>query len=236
MTQTQIQAQRCDSETETAEQVEDYLARHPTFFSDHLGLLEKMTVPHPSGPAVSLVTKQIEVLRNKNRELRRQLNEVVEIARDNDNLSSHMHQLTLALLDASTLEETLAGLEYVLHEYFLADFIALRIIKNEPAAPIGNLFIAPDDPGLEYFRKTLTAGRPKCGHPTHSQAKFLFGEAAREVLSCAIMPIRCGETLGILAIGSRREDRFHHTMGHLFLNRMSAIVGTRLKMFLDSRS
>lgn len=232
---TQTQTQKCDRETVTAEQVEDYLARYPAFFSDHLDLLEKMTVPHPSGAAVSLVTKLIEVLRNKNRELQRKLNNLVEIARDNDNLSSHMHQLTLALLDASTLEETLAGLEYVLHEYFLVDFVALRIIKNEPTASIGNLFIAPDDHGLEYFRKTLTADRPKCGHPTHSQAKFLFGKAAREVLSCAIMPIRCGDAAGILAIGSRQEDRFHHSMGHLFLNRMSAIVGTRLKMFLDSR-
>ncbi|MEN8260103.1 MAG: DUF484 family protein [Pseudomonadota bacterium] len=230
---TQMHAQRHDSDAPSADQVADYLSRHPEFFADHLELLEKITVPHPSGTAVSLIARQLDLLRGKNRNLQHQLNELVEIARENDNLFNRMHRLTLALLDTATLEETLASLEQVLHECFLADFVAIRIIKEEPTPTIGNLFIPPTHPELEQFKKTLAANRPKCGHPTHSQARFLFGDSAKEVLSCAIVPVQYTGLCGILAIGSRQEDRFHRSMGHMFLTQMSEIVGSRLKTMID---
>lgn len=231
---TQMHAQRRDNDAPTADQVADYLSRHPEFFTDHLDLLEKITIPHPSGAAVSLVARQLDLLRKKNQSLERQLNELIEIARDNDNLFSRMHRLTLSLLEAVTVEEALASLEHTLHECFLADFVALRLIKDESSPPIGNLFISPTDPDLEQFGKTLAANRPRCGHPTHSQARFLFGDVAKEVLSCAIVPIQHAGLSGLLAIGSRQEDRFHRSMGHMFLTQMSEIIGSRLKSLLDA--
>jgi uncharacterized protein YigA (DUF484 family) len=60
------------------------------------------------------------------------------------------------------------------------------------------------------------------------QAKVLFGDAALEVKSCAIIPMNFTELDGILAIGSREEDRFQYSMGNLFLTQMSEIIGTRL--------
>jgi uncharacterized protein YigA (DUF484 family) len=61
-----------------------------------------------------------------------------------------------------------------------------------------------------------------------AQAKVLFGDAAADVKSWAIIPMTFNELDGILAVGSRKEDRFHHSMGNLFLTQMSEIIGTRL--------
>ncbi|MGJ0430964.1 DUF484 family protein [Methylobacter sp.] len=212
----------------TAAQVAQYLQRHPEFFSDHLQLLEKMRIPHPCGSAVSLISKQLELYRNKHQEQENQLKALIEIARDNDTSLSRMHKLTLALLDASTLEEAIANLEMVLSDYFLTDFVAIRIIKHKPDASIANLFIAPGSVDLKPFTKELAANQPKCGRPTLAQAKVLFGEAAPDVKSCAIIPMVFTELEGIVAIGSREESRFHYSMGNLFLTQMSEIIGTRL--------
>jgi uncharacterized protein YigA (DUF484 family) len=204
-------------------QVEDYLQHHPDFFHEHLSLLE-----HPSGTAISLISKQLELFRSKHLEMESQLNALIEIARDNDTSFIRMHKLTLALLDTSTLEQAIANLDTVLADYFLTDFVAVRIIKQRPESAIANLFIEPGSEDLQPFLKVLASNQPKCGRPTLGQAKVLFGNSAVEVKSCAIIPMNFTELDGILAIGSREEERFHYSMGNLFLTQMSEIIGTRL--------
>jgi uncharacterized protein len=219
----------------TSLQVEKYLQQHPEFFSEHLNLLEHMIIPHPSGNAVSLISKQLEIYRTKHQELETQLTALIEVARENDASSLRMHKLALALLDAATLQELISNLELVLSDYFLTDFAALRIIKHNPEATIENLFIEPGSKSLEPFNKELSTNKPKCGRPTLAQATILFGDLAFQVKSCAIIPMNFTELEGILAIGSRQDGRFHHSMGHLFLTQMSEIVGTRLISLLQQQ-
>ena len=212
----------------SASQVEDYLQQHPDFFHEHLNLLEQMSIPHPSGTAISLISKQLELFRSKHNEMEKQLNALIEIARNNDASLIRMHKLTLALLEASTLEQAIANLDVVLADYFLTDFVAVRIIKQRPESAIANLFIEPGSENLQPFLKELAGNQPKCGRPTLAQAKVLFGDSAVEVNSCAIIPMNFTELDGILAIGSREKGRFHYSMGNLFLTQMSEIIGTRL--------
>jgi uncharacterized protein YigA (DUF484 family) len=212
----------------SASQVEDYLQQHPDFFHEHLTLLEQMSIPHPSGTAISLISKQLELFRSKHHEMENQLNTLIKIARDNDTSFIRMHKLTLALLEASTLEQVIANLNVVLADYFLTDFVAVRIIKQCPESAIADLFIEPGSENLQPFLKEFASNQPKCGRPTLAQAKVLFGNSAVEVKSCAIIPMNFTELDGILAIGSREEGRFHYSMGNLFLTQMSEIIGTRL--------
>ena len=92
------------------QQVVDYLRLHPDFFQNHLDLLENMHVPHPSGDAISLISKQLEVFRARHQEQETQLTALIEIARDNDAAFNRMHELTLAMLEARSLEDAVANL------------------------------------------------------------------------------------------------------------------------------
>jgi len=219
--------------TITDEQVESYLHNHPDFFHNHLNLLEKLSIPHPSGEAVSLISKQLEIFRSKHQELENQLGALIEIARENDTAFNRMHELTLSMLEAGTLEEIMDNLNQVLSECFLTDFVAVKILRENIESPISNIFVAPNDIGLKHFSQELSANQPKCGRPTLAQARFLFGDAAKEVKSCAIIPMTFTELEGLLAIGSRDDNRFHYSMGHLFLTQMSEIIGTRFISLLS---
>jgi hypothetical protein len=216
----------------TADDIAVYLQQHPDFFHDHLDLLEQLTIPHPSGVAVSLLTKQLELLRNKQHEQENQLTELVEIARNNDATFLGLHQLTLALLNASTLEEVVTTLEQVLTEYFLTDFVEVRLIQNCPDPAVARLFIDPSSENVKPFMKELGSKQTKCARPSLEQAKVLFGDLALEVESCAIIPMTLGKSAGILAIGSREAGRFHYSMGQLFLTQIGEIVGARLYSLL----
>ncbi len=220
----------------TSAQVENYLSQHTEFFHEHLHLLEHMSIPHPSGSAVSLISKQLEIFRHKHQELENQLNDLINIARENDNSLIRMHKLTLALLEASSIDEVIANLEVVFSEYFLTDFVALRIIKKCPDPSMSHLFIEPNSKELLPFLKELTSNTPKCGRPSITQSKVLFGTSALEIKSWAIIPMSFTELDGILAIGSRQKDRFEPNMGNLFLRQISEVIGTRLISLLRKKS
>lgn len=215
-----------------ATQVETFLSKNPDFFQHHLHLLEEISIPHPSGKAVSLISKQLEVLRNKHSKLEQQLASLISIARVNDTVAKHLHQLTLAMLDVHTLEDLLANLEQVLQNNFLIDFVAVRILQENNASSISNLFLKPDDKDMNNFLEIIASNKPKCGKTTPSQSKFLFGSNCLQVKSSAIIPMSFTKIDAVLAIGSRQKDRFHQSMGHMFLQQISEIVGTRLLALL----
>ena len=225
--------QSSENDELTTAQVETYLKKHPEFFHNHLGLLENMSIPHPSGNAVSLISKQLEIFRGKHKELENQLTALIEIARDNDTSFGRMHELTLALMEAKNIEDAVANLDKVFAECFLTDFSSIRIIKNNTDSAVSNIFVNTDDERLQHFNKELTTNQPKCGRPTLAQAQFLFGDIATEVKSCAIIPMVYTELEGIIAIGSHDETRFHYSMGNLFLTQMGEVIATRLISLVD---
>ena len=212
----------------TEQQVVVYLQQHPEFFHNHLDLLESMQIPHPSGNAISLIAKQLEIFRTKHQEQENQLNKLLEIAHENDASFHRMHQLTLAMLEAANIAEVSANLSEVLAKCFFTDFVSVKIISQHQQAAVLSVFVVCDDPGLKHFSQEMQNNQPKCGLPTLAQAQFLFGVDALQVKSSAIIPMVFNGLDGIIAIGSRDENRFHYSMGTLFLNQMSEIVATRL--------
>lgn len=219
----------------SAEHVRIYLSNHPNFFEDHEELLETLSIPHPSGSAVSLVEKQLQIYREKNEKLLQQLNILVQIARDNDDLFQKMHKLTLTLMDASDLETMVAGLQSVLHDQFKADFVSIRIVQDIPSPPLAEVFVSPLDKRLRSFQKIIDSGRPKCGPTNPEHAAFLFGSNADEVKSCSIIPFSTADVIGFLGIGSFNQERFLPNMGHMFLSQISDMIGFRLSAILDNQ-
>ena len=56
-----------------AHEVAAFLRRHPEFLRQFPDLAASLVVPRDEGPAASLASYQLEVLRDKNRELNRRL-------------------------------------------------------------------------------------------------------------------------------------------------------------------
>ena len=79
-----------------AHEVAAWLRRHPTFLQQFPDLAISLVVPREEGPAASLASYQLEVLRDKNRELTRRLHDLFGNAQENERLAVRTHQLTLA--------------------------------------------------------------------------------------------------------------------------------------------
>lgn len=81
-----------------AESVAAYLSAHPEFFVDHDELIPDLRIPHLQGGAVSLVERQVKLLRERNIEMRHRLSHLMDVARDNDRLFDKTRRLVLDLL------------------------------------------------------------------------------------------------------------------------------------------
>jgi len=218
-----------DATLETA--VAEYLKRHPDFFEGHLSLLAGLHVPHPSGGAVSLVERQVRTLREQLDNYKKQLSELVQVARQNDTLNSRLHRLTLELIGAGGLEEVLMILQDGLHEQFDADAVELRLLSADEmsAATEQGRIAGGEAAAVSHFRRFFDAQRPLCGRLKRGQLDYLFGSQADEILSTALIPLRGDGLLGMLAIGSRDQERFRPGMGTEFLVRLGEVVSRTLE-------
>ena len=86
------------------EQVRDFLLQHKDFFVHNDHLLESLELPHSRGEAVSLVERQVSLLRERNIEMRNRLTGLLDNARENDRLFDKTKKLVLSLLEAKDLK------------------------------------------------------------------------------------------------------------------------------------
>ncbi len=215
--------------------IADYLISHPDFFDNHSELLPKLRIPHPSGSAISLIERQVDVLRQQNRTLERKLVDLVEVARSNDSVLERIHRLALTLMECDELSERLAALQDSLRTNFGADEVALLLFRGAPeqfgTGPARR--IERDDSELEQFSNFLSAGKPQCGRLRPSQLTFLFGARGEDVGSAALVPVGERASVGILAIGSHKPEHFSPTLGTAFLSRIGELVDRALRTGLS---
>lgn len=218
-------------EEPTADQISAYLDKHPEFFDQHPEVLAGLRLAHTSGKAVSLIERQVQVLREQNEALKSRLMELVNVARDNDRLSGRMHQMTLDLLQAGSLMELLDRLEDHLRNEFKADAVAVRLagLDQTSQGETGVETLLVDENARALFPASLRDGKPQCGRLKQQQLEFLFSSQAPDIESAAVIPLGDKGDHGLLAIGSREVNRFNPCMGTLFLSHLGDLLVVLLR-------
>lgn len=212
------------------EQIADYLLGHPEFFERHAGVLARLRLPHQRGSAaISLVERQVLVLRDKQAMLEKKLHELIENGRANDVIVDRMHRLTRRLLRARDMGAVIAALETSLRE----DFGASRwlLVATDPSlAALAQLqsahvrFVPRGTPELKIFETFFESARPRSGQIRDTQREYLFGGEGSQVGSTVLIPLGEHAGLGLLAIASHDTERYLPTMSTDFLVRIGEIV------------
>ena len=213
-----------------AHEVATWLRRHPRFLQQFPDLALSLVVPRDDGPAASLASYQLEVLRDKNRELARRLQELFAYAQENERLAVRTHQLTLALMRQETSADTLRAMAASLAEDFNGDLV--RLVMFAPHAGLDDAewlqVIAQDDARLQPFRDCMGDGEPLCGRLQPEKHALLYGSSADDVQSTALLPL---PGVGLVAVGSRDPNRFYPGMGTLFLRMMGEALAAALARY-----
>ena len=220
----------------SAKDIAEYLRRNPDFFNDRPDVLGILSLPqrYANGDVVSLVERQVAVLREQNQQTTKKLHELIEIARQNEELARRMHQLGLTLMDATDPKDIFVTLYDNLSKNFHADRVAVRVF-GEPAFidfyP-GEEFAGGDVKEISLFKTIIETRQAMCGRMKHQQRVFLFGVEADEITSSVMVPLLGKDWSGIMAIGSFNPDRFEPGMGVELLANMAEVLSFILKPWI----
>ena len=224
---------RVEGEAVEDAKVLEFLQIHRDFFQQHPEVLLDLNLPHVGREgAVSLIERQVALLRERNAQLETQLQSLLEVARENDRLSERMHHFAQGLLEADDLDASIDAILTRLSEDFRVEYVSMRLLKpawmKEPAR---QEWLAQDQ--LAPFLDLLPLGRPKVAVMLDDARKeLLFGRAAQLVHSLAILPLHAGSPLGIIALGSRDPERYSPKSGTLVLGRLGELATAGIAKWL----
>ena len=195
--------------------VEEFLRAHPNFLQDRPGLLAVLNLPHGGEGAVSLVERQVSVLRQRNIVSRQQINALSDIGRENDRLLEATRRTVLALLSGNNRQELVQIWLVQLTNTFEAELGALVWITGEPNSNCAE----------SVADKLIGQGESFCGVLRPEEKNALFASDASQG-SAALSPIRNGsDILGVLAVGARDSARYRQEDGTIFLEYLAEVIG-----------
>jgi uncharacterized protein YigA (DUF484 family) len=221
----------------THEEVELFLRDHPDFFLSRNGLLADLNLPHESGSAVSLVERQVSVLRERSRDLRKRLSDLLETARENDRLFQKTQDLVLGLLEAENLDDVATTVQSSLRDAYQVDTNALILFGNPEHLSHVNARVVPIDEAHRHVGVIMNSNKAICGVLREAEMAFLFPDTPRSVGSAAVTPLQNYASghqgpIGLLAIGSFDPDRYRSSMGTLFLSYIAEVLNRILPRHL----
>jgi uncharacterized protein len=227
MTSNQVRGIAAEGDEEQA--VAQFLQHHNDFFERHPQLLVRMRLQHPrNASTVSLIERQVEVLRERYQAQEQKLAEFVRVARANNVLAEKVHHFTRRLLSTADRAQAIVQIEASLREDFdtFHAVLALASDRDGVAQETARFVraVSPDDPNYRSFESLFAACKPRCGQIRDTQREFLFGIEAANIGSVALIPLGGQPALGLLALGSVDRDRFHPGMSTEFLSRMGELI------------
>lgn len=208
------------------EAVAGFLAENPDFFARHPRLLTELDLQHAADGTVSLVDRQVQLLRTRTEDLRRHLNEILANATDNDGTFARTRTFTLALMDAADLPALDGTLAKHLVDGFEANHAICFVRDWQPAPdapPFAHLAGLRQDEEPPLAR-LFDSDDPSCKACRPEDYTRLFPDADLSAPgSIALVPMNVGNTgtnrdlTATLVIGAKDPRRFAPDMGKVFL-------------------
>lgn len=241
------------------QEIADYLLANPEFFNQHAELLSTVKLADPyRHRAISLQERQLQLLREQQRQLERTHAELMRYGQENDTISSKINRFTTQLLAERSPHAIPQAVLTGLTEIFDVPQAALRLWQV--AQPYADAAYAHSvDETVRLFADHLST--PYCGANTgfaaaqwlaHNPAmleaentaqtvqtkrRASTSEPAAPVASIALIALRhaqhhATEAFGLLVLGSPDLQRFQQTMATDFLMQIGALVSAALSRLL----
>lgn len=220
-----------------------YLLRNPDFFRRHENVLSGMSLPHNSGNAVSLIERQVAILRDRSIQTRHKLGELIEAARDNDALFNTTQSLVIELLNTESINDTFVVMEQQLKQQFGVETASIALIAD----PTNTAIVSHSAIDARFLRdinsaKTQIASiidnrESLCGALREPEADFIFPAAKRAIGSVALATRQlnndtANDSFIMLAVAHHKADHYNSETGTLFLDYLCDILTALVKRHL----
>ena len=206
----------------TNENIREFLSMNPDFFSKNPDLLNSLEIIHDSGTAVSLIQKQVELLRTNFKATNDQLNNLLNIAKKNENLLKITKQLILEIIPAKEISEIVNIVETMFVSKFGASqckilFFSEKNELNLPKERLKNKIFA------KRIEDLLKQQNNYFGSLSKEDLEYIF-ENKTGMNEVSLIKLNCISVSGILIFGSNMTDKYNPDKGTLFLDFITDIL------------
>ena len=208
-----------------------FLKTRPEFLMQHPELLEKLEFSHASGSAISLIERQVDLLRSKNLKLEDRLSLLISTAAENEKRATLVHKLARTLIRAPSLAAVVTGLRGCMRDDFGIDEVTVGVNANvyKRHDIEGFVPLETDSSIVRNFENFIRTRLIECGPIEAERARLLFPKAETLIASAAIVPLEKEKHLGLVALGSKDPARFQPRQGKLFLEMTAELVAAALR-------
>jgi uncharacterized protein YigA (DUF484 family) len=214
-----------------------YLTQNKDFFIRHPEQLEALKVNNNNGKVSSLINHQVNVLKQRNSQLKSKLNQLIGYAEENEKTMSQVFELTLQLCQISHIANVTKHFARFVKHSFDSDLFKIVVPAYdglESSTVVKSLSTDEENVFAKVFEEYIHKGKPICGRLKKSKLQFIFGKQAEKIGSSVILPIGKNAEKGLLVFASFDESRFNPEMSTDLLARLSEILDRKFNKTFGS--
>lgn len=215
--------------------VRDYLSQNPDFFKQNPDIFEAINITHDSGKAISLVERQVSLIREHNKELNTQIEQILSTAKENAELMEKTNRLVLNLIKANDLNSLVKALNVSLKSDFSTEFFSLTLIDNgEISSKTAANLISKSD-AEAHIGALVAAKKAICGVRPDKEVALMFGQQAENIGSVIALPLKTTNTFGVLALGHSDSEFYSEAIGTVFIDYIGDLLNELIPKHIKSK-
>lgn len=216
----------------STEQVIEFLKANPDFFTTNADLLADLNFVHDTkGGAVSLIQRQVELLRTHLSQNRDRLVELARNAKHNESLLKRFQELCVALASAEDQNHTLNILQRTICLDFGLSLLKVVVIENT-WQDAGEQIIELSQQDFREFSNSIYNIPIYLGKTPPKLREGVLAAKNELARSIALIKIKYGDSEGYILVGSKDENHFQNDMGTEFVTFIGEYVNAVLSRFI----
>ena len=216
--------------------VRDYLSQNPDFFEQNPDIFEAINISHDSGKAISLVERQISLIRERNKEMATQIELMHSAATDNTLLMEKTNRLVLNLVQAKDLTRLIKALTVSLKSDFSTEYFSLILLDNgsKPVKTAAN-WVSKSE-AQSNIGDILVSQKAVCGVRKDEEVALLFGNQADSIGSVIALPLKNNSIFGVLALGHSDSDFYSNDIGTVFIDYIGDLLNELIPKHIEPKT
>jgi len=200
------------------QQVRDYLLNNLSFLEENPDVFEAINISHQSGKAISLVERQVSIMRDRNKNLNDRVEQMRTSAAENAQLLEKTKKLVLNLVQAQDLKSLVKMLTVSLKEDFATEFFNLTLIDSGEISSITGANVISSEEAKSKIGGIIMANHATCGVISREESSLLFGESASDIGSVVALPLKHKTPFAVIALGNSNANFYPSDIGTIFID------------------
>ena len=212
-------------------EVLDYLEHNPGFLENNEPLLNSIINNCPKDGTISLAQKQIQVLHERNAEMRKKIAFLVKRAKTNDEIFEKTRSLNLSVINSTSwteLNETLATQMII---DFDADFVSIHLKEIDIINELDHIHFHDKKLPCESLLGNQVT---QCSSLREEEMGSLFPiDQYNEAGSAVLLKMKLVRGGGLLCIGSNELTMFSQEIDTMFVRYMADVLACVINRLIE---